>query len=366
MMKRVSQTALAIGALFAGLAQAQLVIESGQPAPRASAPASVPPPAPPRTSGLVIVDGYDKPSANPVVAQVKPAAVGRLVQVGKAPPTVGKADGWADNVPAQIALRQIVPSAFTLNATGATKTVSWSGGRPWTEVLATVAQRANLCITLNWDTKSVTAVPADQVQVAQVPSVAAKPIATQPIETKQVETTTVQTTTTTVSAAPPAPVVMVTPVPVRAPLAQSWHLDPSRTLRQNVEAWTKQAGWNRVVWEGSDYPIAAPADFSGTFDAQDGPLAQLIAGYDSSDQPLLVKLSRMDRVVHVINRGYTPAQVESTSAAELAPRNLELSDATPGNVKPGASATPIDTSAVEAGSKMAPISIGDPSARHHH
>jgi len=179
----------------------------------------------------------------------------------------------------------------------------------------------------------------------------------QPVEVRRTDTKTV----VQVATVQPSPLSSSPAQTYAAPVAvapvQTWRLDPAKTLKQNVEGWAKQAGWNRVVWEGADYPIAAPAVFSGRFDAQDGPLAQLIAGYADSDQPLLVHLTTQDRVIHVVNKNYTPAQVDSVSAADLAPATFNLS---------GNGQVPVDSQTIQDGSKLAPIRIDDRSGRAAH
>jgi hypothetical protein len=104
--------------------------------------------------------------------------------------------------------------------------------------------------------------------------------------------------------------------------------------------------------------VVAPATFTGQFDAPDGPLSSLIDGYAQSDQPLLVKLTTMDRVVHVSNKGYQPVEVEAVSAATLAPDVLKQS-----GVDPAAAAA--TSEAVQSGSKLAPITINDHAASGH-
>ena len=95
-----------------------------------------------------------------------------------------------------------------------------------------------------------------------------------------------------------------------------WVLDPGLTLRENVERWAKKVGWH-VVWEGADYPIIAPASFSGDFASPTGPLARLISAYESSDQPLVANLTTMDKVVYVKNKFYENPEVDQTSDADI-------------------------------------------------
>ena len=104
-----------------------------------------------------------------------------------------------------------------------------------------------------------------------------------------------------------------------AMLSGGWSLDPRLTLRGNVEAWAKRAGMNAVVWDAVDYEIVAPASFSGNFADENGPLAQVIRAYGSSDQPLQVRVSQQDRVVHVTNRDYQAPVVSPLTPREISP-----------------------------------------------
>ena len=87
--------------------------------------------------------------------------------------------------------------------------------------------------------------------------------------------------------------VVSTPAPLLTPQPpvssqKQWLIDPRLSLKQNVEAWARQAGWSAVVWEAADYEMVAPAVFTGDFASKDGPLAKLISAYSKSDQPLQV------------------------------------------------------------------------------
>lgn len=352
MSKRLHQTvlALSLGMLAMGTAHAQLVIEDGQshstsPPPTVTVIQS---PSSPR-SGLLIVDGYDSPApvrvVPVVVARATPAvSASGVIELGHRPVNISSPKGWADGVPVSVALHQVVPSDFAIHdeRVAAGQTVSWSGGRPWNNVLETVARNGHLNITIRWDEKTVTVVPGSQAALVSV----------NPTQTTTQTTTTVMVT----HQSPMSHPVYIQPAPVVAPI-QTWALDPSKSLRENVEAWVKKAGWNKLVWDGADYRVVAPATFTGQFDAPDGPLSRLIDGYADSDQPLLVKLTTMDRVVHVSNKGYQPVQVESVSAATLAPEVLTQSGAD------SAAATP---EAVRSGSQLAPITINDHGVSRHH
>lgn len=274
LVRGVCAALVAMGLTAASSARADLIIDAGQPEP-AAAPAARP-----------------VPSAAPAasVSSSPAAPAGRLKDTGKPPAPVAVLEGWGDGVELELALRQVLPTAWTLRFEGVDpakirQNVSWSGGRPWTEVLQDLARKVSLDAHLNWSLhEAVITRPGAQLIAA-------------------------------------AGVLPIRQAPV-APPAVQWVIDPKKTLKENVEAWAVKAKWNRVVWEAADYPIVAPASFEGTFDAEDGPLAQLIGAFDRSDQPLRVRLSTRDKVVHVTNRNYQPVVVEPQTSQAVSPQSF--------------------------------------------
>lgn len=263
----------------------------------------------------------DRPSiASGTPAPVRPAVAapavsqGRLVQVGA--PLPGPAlQGWADNIPLSLALEQVVPSGWKVETKGVdtAKLVSWKGGRSWHAIVGEMAYGNRFDARIDWVDQTLSLGPVGSL----APAVAGSPA---PIRK---ETGSLPAEAPAVARAPafvPAVTPIAPPAPPPPPPVQVWTLDPTLTLKENVEAWTKKAGWSRVVWEGADYPVYASATFTGDFTSPEGPLATLIAAYDSSDQPLLAKLTQMDKVVTVSNRNYVPTAVTPTAPAEISPR----------------------------------------------
>lgn len=299
--------ALALG--FAGAANAELIIDAkpvgGVPPNAAPQRVASPPPVRPANGTPATVArhtdapksaGPSKPVQAPLtqaVAPPKPAHAlpptsasprfsrpGRVIAIGT-PPKGALADleGWAKDVPVDLAVRQVLPQGWALNqealkGSAVGGRVSWTGGKgkAWIEVLRGVAQGAGFDAEINWDSRTVVLTP--------VPA--------------------------------PAPVVVAPPI-------ATWDLDAQHTLRENIEAWAKKAGWNRVVWEGADYPIVAPARFTGDIDSPSGPLAKIIEAYEGSDQPLRVTLSTWDKVIHVSNKNFRSVVVEAQTAQSVDP-----------------------------------------------
>lgn len=280
--------------------------------------------------------GYQAPAYAPVQVQYQQAPVQYVqpqvqYQVPVAPPAYMKpvsnrvfesgnrqADrdgsrtvaGWADQVPLEVALSQIVPASWSVYSFGVptARSVSWSGGQSWVEVLRGVAEKEDFSVHIAWDSNAVLLFPygAAVPQVNQLGS--GRRLALGSCKDR--------------CAGNVAPVVApVSTVVLNQPamLSGGWSLDPRLTLRGNVEAWAKRAGMNAVVWDAVDYEIVAPASFSGNFADENGPLAQVIRAYGSSDQPLQVRVSQQDRVVHVTNRDYQAPVVSPLTPREISP-----------------------------------------------
>jgi len=53
------------------------------------------------------------------------------------------------------------------------------------------------------------------------------------------------------------PVINATP-------RQTWHLDPAKTLRDNLSDWSRQSGWAMPQWKATNnYQVTSAADFEG-------------------------------------------------------------------------------------------------------
>jgi hypothetical protein len=232
--------------------------------------------------------------------------------------------GWADQVPVDLALSQVVPEGWSIMsvAVDGSHPVSWSGGRPWMEVLSDLANRGNFSANVAWDRRQVVVYPSGQPVPGQSALAMARNVRASGMSPVVVATPCCQHTISSEQVfVRPADVVFVPTPPVVT--VHQWQIDPHLSLRQNVDAWAHQAGWNKVVWEAADYEMAAPASFHGEFASPTGPLAQLIEAYSNSDQPLQVRLSTLDRVVHVTNKNYQPAVVTPLTPQEVMPTSFE-------------------------------------------
>jgi len=287
-----------------------------------------------------------KPSS--LTRNVAPLATAGRVEIkeqGDQKATVLK--GWADAVPLSVALAQVVPSDWKVDKPGIddSKIVSWKGEREWTLVLEDLAKLGGTDILVDWSSKTLYLMNPGQLDVLakiekeqaalaeaarqaklakeaaqasekiEEPASPVEVLADQKAESKE-PALLPQVTLGDVASPGALPGPLQDPV-VRVEL--SWEVDPTKTLRENVEEWAKRENWI-VVWEGADYPIYSRAVFKGDFTSPTGPIAELIGAYDHSEQPLRVVLKGRSRVVHVTNRNYSATTVEASDAVSMAPR----------------------------------------------
>lgn len=220
-----------------------------------------------------------------------------VTQSGRRPRSVENA-GWAKDLPLALALRQVVPAEFSIKENGVSlnRNVSWGGDRPWDQVLGSLANTGDFVAHIDWASKEVSLAP----RLGE----AARPV----VQTASPS----RANSSSFSVTERVPQTFVAAQRPIAPPAIQWSLDPALTLRENIEQWGKKAGWT-IIWEGADYPIAAKANFAGDFASPEGPVAKLIEAYESSDQPLIAKLTTMDRVLYVRNKFHENTQVVQTS-----------------------------------------------------
>ena len=251
-------------------------------------------------------------SANPHRAQMGAG----VHEVGQSPQSPRAAKGFARSVPLLTALKQIVPAGWKARKYGdidlAAK-VSWRGDdRSWVDVLDELARAEGFAATVNWDTQELTISPASQGAVRQTLDAASNQapqgaLATQsgaasrPASTIREEIGAAQGPAAGVVALAPAGVVG-RPIQVAqaVPVAQVWQLSTDKTLKQNIEAWAKRAGWT-VSWDPQmpDYPITVPMSFSGTLEGTGGPLYQIAVAYKDADQPFTIRLLRGNKTIRI-------------------------------------------------------------------
>lgn len=262
-MKHLSLTILAAAVLglASPAARADFIVDDGSAAKPKPAPVLAPRPS--ITPGISVAAPA---SPAPVVA----SGQGRLVQVGA--PMPGPAlQGWADQIPLSLALEQVVPSGWKVETKGVdtTKTVSWKGGRSWHAIVGDLAYGNRFDARIDWVDQTVSLGPVGSL----APSMAGSPA---PVRK---ETGAPETAPVVAIAPAPAvrPEVVTTPVvnlPPPPPPVVSWTLDPSMTLKENVEAWAKKAGWNSSCVGGGRLPGGRRCHLYGCFRVPGRPAGQ--------------------------------------------------------------------------------------------
>lgn len=228
------------------------------------------------------------------VEEARPA--GRLAQVGVAPSQQPTARGIANDVTLTTALKQIVPPGWRAKKSGALdvgQKVSWRGdGRSWIDVLQDLAAEHNINVLVDWNTKEVTVASGSDAGAPASASTAAAQSLSSALSFKRSD------------AAPRDGLRQIAVIEsVARPAKNSWTLLPTLTLRENIEAWGKEAGWE-VSWAASNYPVGARVVLTGAFDdAAEGPLFQLAKAYETAEQPLTFRFFT-NNVLRVENASY--------------------------------------------------------------
>lgn len=251
-----------------------------------------------------------------VPQELKPEIVlGKVTQVGTPNQSVLNSviQGWGDRVPLKDALRQIIPDGFSVmpdENLSLSKNVSWEGGQSWISLLDHMTRLYDFNVTINWNSHQISLFPvtpalAKSLAIAQRTTGLAPIHPLQPVPSKM-------PSNLTPSVAPLHPTASVAAYPVVANSnpVESWVLDPNKTLKENVEAWGKKAGWT-VVWNAVDYNVAAKVVLHGSFSSNEGPIATLMKAYEKTKQPLLAHLTSMDHVLNITNKNYQPSEVIS-------------------------------------------------------
>jgi hypothetical protein len=253
---------------------AEKIDEQPTPAVAEDLPAPTPVPAPAPAPAPI---AKAKPTPAPIpVATAAPAAV---------------VEGFGKDIPLVIALRDIVPAkyayAFSPKEVAGTK-ISWRGGKVWQDVLkdALAPHGLNLSVTDTQiiifanENKSSDAAPAAPAPTQTAKAVAPTPapdaaqtmFATRPASVdadpiplaapKDAQGVEAQEKMAAASAAPETHPVM-TAMDMKS--TRKWQARPGTTLRQTLEAWTKESNVELNWSTPYDYPINNAFYFDGQF-----------------------------------------------------------------------------------------------------
>lgn len=226
----------------------------------------------------------------------------RVVEIGFSKENAKALKGFATGLPLVEVLKQITPNGWIVKKNDTpegrvdiNKLVSWTGGSAWNITLESIVRQANTNAIIDWDKKEVTLIA--------IPVITKTVTVTNVKETNQgaakkddgvsvfelegtAKTETIVNGESNYQNAPSIVIenestktvshVTVTEKP-RQEVAQSWVLDSSKSLKQNVLAWGKQAGY-KVEWIGEDYNVDSGTMF-GEFESENGPIRQLSLDY---------------------------------------------------------------------------------------
>ena len=225
---------------------------AAQPAP-APAPAASPAPAP--------------VAAKPVAAPSAQASIkGNSTVHGdfemKAEPKKGSLFGR--NVPLFVALENLVPNAKSWSIVFQPGTenlpVSWKDATDWRDAVVQISKGSRLMIAINESAK--------RISVARNADMAKR---------------------------------------LAQPGQDVWQLNTQLSLRGNLEAWAKKAGW-KVDWGNTqiDYPVDHSATLVGSFAGRGGVVDRVLSATAGREVPLTAKFYRGNNVVLIQEDGYKP------------------------------------------------------------
>ncbi|WP_301100443.1 TcpQ domain-containing protein [Propionivibrio sp.] len=233
--------------------------------------------------------------------------------------------GFANNVPLEVALRQVLPPdyAFALaDGVDGGHLVSWQGGGLWRQTLQDMLRTANLgAVEQGKNFTIVRAAPAESAAVmpsselsgdkasvgAPIP-LAAPVVDNQPLSlvAPAAEGGASAKQDAMDVAAPPGGVAMMS-TPASSPdssvaPAEVWTANRGESLRTVLEEWSKRANV-QVTWQAEyDYPLQASVNLSGSYqdvvrrllmgfqDAQPQPVAALHESADAGQSVLVVRV----------------------------------------------------------------------------
>ena len=238
------------------------------------------------------------PAPAPIPAQMPtpaPVAPTKSVTVPVAHDVV---DGFGKDIPLAMALRDIVPAkyayAFSPKDIAGTK-ISWRGGKPWQDVLKSALEPLDFDMQVNdtqiliyakqYKAPTATPTPAATTQAPSAPPQSPEPIA--PDDSDTIVVPQPKSAPTTTASADPLPLVdgqqsaqqqemavkSASPANDKALVASAmdlnatrkWQARPGTTLRQTLEAWSKDTNVELNWSTPYDYPINNAFYFDGKF-----------------------------------------------------------------------------------------------------
>jgi hypothetical protein len=233
--------------------------------------------------------------------------------------------GSGRDVPLYQALAAVVPRDFSVRTAGVSRAlldqpVSWTGGRPWTEVLLDMlSPYPELVVDVSYGARvaivrqihpSNPARPPEATSAQSPPPENTTPLpATDPAQrahARMAETPTVKNATPTTTAPPVAEAstrIPEAPKEVRQeiPMLPNWEITlADKTIKTSLTRWAAAAGW-QILWElPVDYPVAAQASISGQFETA---IETVVRSLASAEIPVRAVFYQGNHVLRVIAKG---------------------------------------------------------------
>ncbi len=232
-------------------------ISATQPA---ASPVAAPAPAP--VSAPVSAQPVAAPAAPVAQASIKGNSTVHGEFEMKAEPKKGNLFGR--NVPLFVALENLVPNAKSWSIVFQPGTenlpVSWKDATDWRDAVVQISKSSRLMIAINESAK--------RISVARSADMAKR---------------------------------------LAQPGQDVWQLNTQLSLRGNLEAWAKKAGW-KVDWGTTqiDYPVDHSATLVGNFAGRGGVVDRVLSATAGREVPLTAKFYRGNNVVVIQEDGYKP------------------------------------------------------------
>ncbi|MBI1273821.1 MAG: hypothetical protein GC131_07035 [Alphaproteobacteria bacterium] len=228
--------------------------------------------------------GYENESLPPLVIEGNDRSQMPSVSSLPAQGSSGVLEGFADNVPLQVALRQIVPAGYAVAPEANVDMgvlVNWRGGRPWQDVLQGMLNGVGLESNVSGQTVKIALSQNRMAPVGLEPlpqqedALAPLPATTVGEATVMEPMTPMQSMPMTEPAMPAAPAqtgmmrggvgqVVVPQLP--SDIAATWTAERGKSLHDVIEEWCRRDGVE-LVWSAEyDYPLQASLSFTGTFE----------------------------------------------------------------------------------------------------
>lgn len=166
---------------------------------------------------------------------------------------------FGQNVPIMVALDKLVPAEiYSVNYDEELESVlvSWRGGETWIETVTAISEQNDIDLFVNHQERVIGVSKDTQVAMHLA---SAKP--------------------------------------------QVWRLRPELTLKENIEAWSKSAGWSVAWGVDFDFPVDHKATIFGAFDGKNGPVDQVLQSYQSQSTPLTAHYYK-NKVVRITEAGF--------------------------------------------------------------